>query len=160
MHYLQLLLSATAFVTCACAYSQNAAAPPVLACVAPEKLGCGCHIRFPKLTCANRSYEQQPQLFTKLRADAPLLLVLNGQERTLPHVKHSGTSVKGDSSGRSSDLYRAADLEVKVRYAPTQSTCPKDKADGCEFTDVRVQVTVSMPAKEKWRLVGSGTCGC
>jgi hypothetical protein len=153
-------LLATAITTTG-VHAQKPASAPALACVAPEKLGCGCHIRLADLVCPNPAYARQPHLFTDLAAEAPLLLVLEGKEQVLPHVKHVGSSIKGDPPGRSMDVYRSSEMEVQVRYSPGRSTCPKDKADGCKYTDVKVEVQLSLPRrKQSWSLKGSGACGC
>jgi YHS domain-containing protein len=91
---------------------------------------------------------------------APLLLVMAGQERTLPHVSHIGSSVKGDPPGRSSDLYESKDLRVNLRYSMAPSTCPKNKQEGCEFTDVNVEVSLTQRGQKTWVQLGSGICGC
>lgn len=134
--------------------------PPVLSCIAPEKLGCGCHIRLHRLSCAGQSFDTRPQLFTELEEKAPLLLVLDGKETAVPHVSHVGTSLKGNPPGKSADVYRKGELEVELRYRPAKSTCPPGRAEGCEFIDVNVEVTLSRPHAKKWFASGTGACGC
>jgi hypothetical protein len=158
---LQLPALLAAVITATGVHAQTSVSAPALACVAPEKLGCGCHIRLANLACPNPAYARQPQLFTDLAVDAPLLLVLDGEEQALPHVKHVGSSIKGDPPGRSTDVYRSSEMEVQVRYSPARSTCPKTKIDGCEYTDVQVEIQLSLPRRQRsWLLKGSGTCGC
>ena len=142
------------------ASAQRTHAIPALACVAPEKLGCGCRIRLASPPCTNQTFARQPHLFTELEPDAPLSLVLDGKERTLQHISHSGSSEKGEPRGLSSDLYRTEDLEVEVRYTKAPSTCPKNRPDGCEYTDVGVEVILLQPGKKAWIQRGTGTCGC
>ncbi len=160
MHYLTAVLAALAMVGTSGVSAEQNNASPVLACVAPEKLGCGCQIRVAHQPCANRRFAHQPHMFTELDANAPLLLVIDGQDRSLKHIGHVGSSVKGDPPGRSTDLYESEDLKVKLRYTNAPSTCPKDKLDGCEFTDVKVEVTVSQRDRKAWVRKGYGTCGC
>jgi len=160
MRYVIFVLGALAMLAGSAVLAQRSASSPVLACVAPEKLGCGCHIRLAGQSCANQQFQRQPHMFTAPDLSAPLLLVIDGQERTLQHVRHNGSSVKGDPPGRSSDLYEFKDLRVKLRYSMAPSTCPKTKQEGCEFADVNVEVSLSQRGQKTWVRLGSGICGC
>jgi hypothetical protein len=160
MRYLSFVFGALAMLAGSNVLAQQSASSPVLACVAPDKLGCGCHIRLAGQSCANQQFQRQPHMFTALDVGAPLLLVMAGQERTLPHVSHIGSSVKGDPPGRSSDLYESKDLRVNLRYSMAPSTCPKNKPEGCEFTDVNVEVSLTQRGQKTWVQLGSGICGC
>ena len=133
---------------------------PVLACIPPDRLACGCSIRLREQSCPNQSFLTQPHLFTELQSDSPLWLHLDGREVSLAHVHHSGTSVKGDPPGPSSDRYKSSELEVKIDYFPAASTCPTTKQDGCEYTDVKTEVTIKTPEGGVFKYKGAGACGC
>ena len=127
-------------------------------CISPERLGCGCQIQLAGQSCPN--FRHQPHLFTELVADAPLLIVLNGQEILLPHHQHIGAANKGDNPGRFSDIYANPELMLRIDYSPAASTCPKDKIDGCEYTDVRANILLQWPDGRSKQLEGHGVCGC
>ncbi len=133
---------------------------PRLSCVAPERLACGCQIRLQGPACTNQVFAGQPQLFTELDATAPLVLVIDGVEQVLAHAGHTGKSVKGDPPGRSTDRYQSPELAVELRYRPAPGTCPASSAEGCEYTDVRVEVRLTRAGSRPWTRTGVGKCGC
>ena len=91
---------------------------PVLACIAPERLVCGCSIRLAGVPCTKQAFSSQPHLFTELQPNAPLLITLDGEELSIAHVSHFGTSIKGDPPGHSTDVYSSPMLKATVQYSP------------------------------------------
>ena len=133
---------------------------PVLACIAPERLVCGCSIRLAGVPCTKQAFSSQPHLFTELQPNAPLLITLDGEELSIAHVSHFGTSIKGDPPGHSTDVYSSPMLKATVQYSPAASTCPKTKTDGCEFTNIRAQVSLRFRSGQVINYQGAGACGC
>lgn len=132
----------------------------VLACVPAERIGCGCSIRLDGVTCSNQEFPTQPHLFTELEREAPLFLHVGGEEQILPHTRHDGAALKGDSPGRFTDTYQSSEFEVQVRYSPGKITCPKPKDEGCEYADVAAEVTIKLPSGRSFEYKGVGACGC
>lgn len=129
-----------------------------LGCISPERLGCGCQIRLSEQSCPD--FHQQPHLFTALDANAPLMLMMDGQEILLPHHQHIGDANKGDNPGRFADIYANAEFMIRIDYNPAASTCPKDNPDGCEYTDVHASILLQRSDGRTLQLEGRGTCGC
>jgi hypothetical protein len=139
---------------------QPAAAAPHLSCILPDLLGCGCSIRLSGVSCANPVFASQPHLFSELDADAPLLIGIAGKVLVLAHQQHAGNANKGDSPGAFSDIYASPMLEVRIDYSPAASTCPVDKIDGCEYTDIQAVVSLRWQDGRKQIFRGKGICGC
>lgn len=135
-------------------------APLALGCVPVEKLECGCHIRVNALRCTEREGASGPQFVTGLADDAPLLIQLDGKDVALPHVRHIGTTAKGDTPGRWVDEYGAVELGVSISYAPGASTCPKTDGEGCEYSDYSAVVDIRRHGHPPLVLSASARCGC
>lgn len=155
-----MILKALSLLLAGCLHAALAQPPapttPNLECLSPEHLGCGCQIRLSDQNCPDARFH----LFTELDADAPLMIVVNGREKLLIHKQHIGAANKGDSPGRFSDIYANHELWIRIDYSPVASTCPKDKMDGCEYTDVRASILLQWSDGQTRRLEGHGYCGC
>lgn len=133
---------------------------PTLACIAPEKLACGCSIRLTGVQCTNQAFSNQPHLFTELQPNAPLLITLDNEELSIAHVSHNGASIKGDPPEHSTDVYSSPRLQATIHYSPAASTCPKTKTDGCEFTNIRAKLSLRLRSGQVIKYQGTGACGC
>lgn len=129
-------------------------------CVSEDRLACGCYLRLVGQSCKNQLFPSQPPFFTELEQDAPLWMVLDGEERALKHVEHSGAPIKGDSAGKFSDTYEDAGIRVEIRYAPGANTCQKPESEGCEYTDLRADILVSVRGRSTSHFKAVGSCGC
>lgn len=142
------------------AFAQGSSTPS-LGCVPFERLTCGCQIRLIQMACQAPSSAAQPHLFTDLKPDSLLLMVIDGKEVSLPLFSHQG-GPKGERPVRWADFYRGNKIDVRLTYSPGANTCPASKRsdDGCEFVDVNVKVELTAPGSSKSLFTGLGTCGC
>lgn len=129
-------------------------------CVSEQRLACGCYLRLVGQSCRDQSFPGQPQFFTELEQDAPLWMVLDHKERALTHVGHTGAPIKGDRAGRFSDTYEDAGMQVEIRYEPAADTCPKPATEGCEYTDQRADILVTVRGTKTRLYKALGSCGC
>ena len=119
-----------------------------------EKLACGCYIRIRDFACTKRFALDAPHLFTGLNERDPLLLNLIGLDIELPHTRHRGKSVKGDTLGRWADEYGFKEVAVRITNSSSESICTKPKPETCSYTDsaqlssYNVAVTVIARSKQ------------
>ena len=132
----------------------------VFACISQERLKCGCFIRLHAPRCNSQAFYNQPHLFTELQSNAPLWINIDKQEKALPQVLQTDTPAKEDSSRPSRTVYRDEQLEIDIRYRPARSTCPASKIDGCEYSNVAVQVSIKRTGNKAVKYQGTATCGC
>jgi hypothetical protein len=133
---------------------------PLLGCAPAAALGCGCAIRVENLVCPAPATSSQPQLFTGLERKDPLHLQLGGSHLELPHTRHRGAASKGDRGGRWADEYISDGVFVRISYSPSTASCPKPKAEGCEFTDYVAQVLLRPNGHAPQVFVAKARCGC
>jgi hypothetical protein len=139
---------------------QRQASSPSIGCVNAGKLQCGCYIKVKALPCGSQSSGYEPNFFTGLQKTDPLHLQIDGEDLELPHKKHRGKSVKGDSVGAWSDEYVQGQLRVQIDYTPISRACTKPDGDACEYSEYRATVTLRRGTAPKQTLRTSATCGC
>ncbi len=116
--------------------------------------GCGCSLQFPEDEKKNRERYVLLHNFENIA-----LMNIDGQDIRLELIEnresaHQDSIRKGE---RSSELYQAGKLGVRVNYLVTKVCDPNDEA--CEVTWYDATITVTRDNQKKV-LKTKGTCGC
>ncbi len=137
-------------------------APPFarrLACVAEQRLECGCALRIEGSACSASPVAHRPALFVSLAGGAPLVLQLDGREVLLPPDARNPPLPDAGLPWPNVQHFGGAGLRARVEFGAASSTCVKPAPQTCTYTDVRATVTVTGPGRAPVRLRGRGACG-
>ena len=138
-------------------------APPFahrLACVAEQRVECGCALRIEGSACSASPVAHRPALFVSLAGGAPLVLELDGREVLLPPDARNPPLPDVGGPWPNVQHFGGAGLRVRIEFGAAPSTCVKPAPETCSYTDVRATATVTEPGRAPVRLQGRGTCGC
>ena len=133
---------------------------PSLGCVHAADLGCGCYLRVQDMACPIGAASTVIHFYSALGLQDPLYLRLDGVDLQLPHVRHSGDAIKGDTAQSWTDEYAADSVRVRIDYAPGPSTCPKPAGESCEYSDYSATVVVERTGLSTQRFRATARCGC